>query len=127
MVESAERPYLGWPESIEAAELAASLLTVSAGQKLVYATDFADTELNRISISTLAHRADFLFCEASFLEADIEQARRTGHLTTHACGEIANEADVKQLIPFHFSKRYENQAEAVYREISEVCSRVVMP
>ncbi|MGR9036121.1 MAG: hypothetical protein ACU83O_05980, partial [Gammaproteobacteria bacterium] len=111
----------------EAGELGVRLLTVTPGEKLVYATDLADTEANRNALSALAHRADFFFCESSFLEADIEQARRTGHLTGRACGEIATAADVRQLVPFHFSRRYETKPEAVYREISAACSRVVMP
>ena len=113
--------------SRKAGELAALLLTVTPGEKLVYATDLADTQANRTALTALAHKADFLFCEASFLEADIEQARRTGHLTARACGEIATVADVKQLVPFHFSRRYEKEPEAVYLEISAACSRVVMP
>ena len=113
--------------SRKAGELAALLLTVTPGEKLVYATDLADTQANRTALTALAHKADFLFCEASFLETDIEQARRTGHLTARACGEIATVADVKQLVPFHFSRRYEKEPEAVYLEISAACSRVVTP
>lgn len=113
--------------SRKAGELAALLLTATPGEKLVYATDFADTEANRNALAALARKADFLFCEASFLEADIEQARRTGHLTARACGEIATSADVKQLVPFHFSRRYEKEPEAVYLEISAACSRAVVP
>jgi ribonuclease Z len=108
-------------------ELAERLLTVAPGEKLVYATDLADTPANREALSRLARKADFLFCEASFLEDDVEQARRTGHLTARACGEIATRAGVKQLVPFHFSRRYEAKPEAVYREIGTVCSRVVVP
>ncbi len=111
----------------EAEELGARLLNVTSGEKLVYATDLADTKANRTTLTALAHKADFFFCEASFLETDIEQARRTGHLTAHACGEIATDADIKQLVPFHFSRRYEKKPEAVYREISKVCSRVIIP
>ena len=94
---------------------------------MVYATDLADTKANRTALSALAHKADIFFCEASFLETDIEQARRTGHLTARTCGEIATCADVKQLVPFHFSRRYETKPEAVYLEISAACSRVIMP
>jgi ribonuclease BN (tRNA processing enzyme) len=94
---------------------------------LVYATDLADTEANRTALTALAHKTDFFFCEASFLETDIEQARRTGHLTARACAEIATCADVKRLVPFHFSRRYEKRPEAVYLEISTACSRVMMP
>lgn len=99
------------------ADLAECLLTMTPGEKLVYATDLADTPANRAALAELAHRADFLFCEAAFLESDIEQAKRTGHLTARACGEIATQADVKQLVPFHFSKRYEAQPEAVYEAV----------
>jgi ribonuclease BN (tRNA processing enzyme) len=94
---------------------------------MVYATDLADTAANRAALTTLAHKADIFFCEASFLETDIEQACRTGHLTARACAEIATGADVKQLVPFHFSRRYEKRPEAVYLEISTACSRVMMP
>jgi ribonuclease Z len=113
--------------SRKAEELAALLLTVTPGEKLVYATDLADTLANRAALAALAYKADFLFCEASFLEADIAQASRTGHLTARACGEIATSADVKQLVPFHFSRRYEKEPERVYLEIGAVCSRVIMP
>jgi ribonuclease Z len=111
----------------EAGELGERLLIVTPGEKLAYATDLADTAANREALRILAHQADFFFCEASFLESDIGQASRTGHLTARACGEIATEADVKQLVPFHFSRRYETEPEAVYREIGAACSRVVKP
>ncbi|MGR8942074.1 MAG: Clp1/GlmU family protein [Gammaproteobacteria bacterium] len=111
----------------EAGELGERLLIVTPGEKLVYATDLADTAANRAALTALANKADFLFCEASFLESDSAQALRTGHLTARACGEIASAADVKQLVPFHFSRRYETRPEAVYRAIKAACSRVVMP
>jgi ribonuclease Z len=110
-----------------AGEVGKRLLIVTPGEKLVYATDLADTRANREALRRLAHQADFLFCEASFLAADSGQAGRTGHLTARACGEIATEASVKQLVPFHFSRRYETDPEAVYREIGAVCSRIVNP
>jgi len=111
----------------EAGEIGASLLTVTPGEKLVYATDLADTAANRAALTALAHKADVFFCESAFLESDSEQALRTGHLTARACGEIATAADAKQLVPFHFSRRYETRPEAVYREIAAACSRLVMP
>lgn len=107
--------------------LAAELLLVGAGRKLVYATDLADTPGNRASLSALARGAHTFFCEASFLEADARQAARTTHLTTRACGEIAEAAGVARLVPFHFSRRYETDPAAIYEEIAEYCSRVVTP
>lgn len=111
----------------KAAELGARLVTVTPGEKLVYATDLADTEANRNTLADLARNADIFFCESCFLAADSEQARRTGHLTAQACGRIATAADVRQLVPFHFSRRYETNPEAVYLELTAACSRVVMP
>lgn len=105
----------------------ARLVTVTPGEKPVYATDLADTEANLNALANLARNADILFRESCFLAADSEQARRTGHLTTRACGRIATAADVRQLVPFYFSRRYETNPEAVYRELTAVCSRVVMP
>lgn len=110
-----------------AAELVDALLLVSAGEKLVYATDLADTASNRQRLSELARHAHTFFCEATFAEKDHERATRTGHLTTRACGEIATAASVGRLIPFHFSRRYETSLEDMYDEIREACSRVMVP
>jgi ribonuclease BN (tRNA processing enzyme)/energy-coupling factor transporter ATP-binding protein EcfA2 len=108
-------------------ELAGRLLLRSPGVKLAYATDLADTAANREALSQLARGAHTLFCEASFRLADATQAARTGHLTTRACGEIAAEAGVARLVPFHFSRRYEDELAPVYDEIRAVFSRTITP
>ncbi|MGQ4878185.1 MBL fold metallo-hydrolase [Billgrantia sp. LNSP4103-1] len=99
------------------AELAGQLLISQPGQRLVYATDFGDTPGNRERLLSLARGAEVLFCEASFREDQAEQARRTGHLTARACGEIAAAANVGQLVPFHFSRRHVDDARELYAEI----------
>lgn len=109
------------------AELQAELLLAQPGQRLVYATDFGDTTENRQRVVELARGAHTLFCEASFLEQQAEQARRTGHLTARACGEIATQAQVEQLVPFHFSRRHGDDLEAIYREVGAACSRLWRP
>ncbi|MBD3895478.1 MBL fold metallo-hydrolase [Halomonas sp. ML-15] len=98
-------------------ELAEVLLLTEPGQRLVYATDLGDTEENRRRLIGLAQGAHALFCEAPFLEQERDQARRTGHLTARACGEIAAAADVSQLLPFHFSRRHVSDPETLYAEI----------
>jgi ribonuclease BN (tRNA processing enzyme) len=108
-------------------ELADAVLLVNDGQKLVYATDFADTPDNRQRLVSLARNAHSLFCEASFMLEDSDQAGRTAHLTTRACAEIANAAAVKQLVPFHFSRRYTTRLPEVYRELAGICPRVQLP
>ena len=109
------------------AQLKDDLLLVTPGHKLVYATDFADTRPNRERLVKLAAGAHTLFCEASFMMAEREQARRTQHLTTAACAEIANAAKVTHLVPFHFSKRYIKRAAEVYAELRGICDRTVVP
>jgi ribonuclease BN (tRNA processing enzyme) len=111
--------------SIEA--LATALLITAPGKKIAYATDLADTSVNRERLVALARNAHTLFCEAPFLPEDAEQAARTGHLTARACGEIAVAAKVQHLVPFHFSRRYEDAPERVYAEVATVCSRTLVP
>ena len=109
------------------AELQDELTLITAGIRLVYATDFSDTPDNRRRVISLAQDAHTFFCEATFLTEEREQADRTGHLTTRACGEIANSAGVQYLIPFHFSRRYEEKPWLIYDEIAAVCPSVVIP
>ncbi len=110
-----------------AAELADDLLIISDGVKLVYATDLADTPSNREALQALAANAHTFFCEAPFCEAEAEKAELSGHLTARACGEIAVAAGVGQLLPFHFSRRYESDPGRVYREVAAVCPCTVIP
>ena len=110
-----------------AGSLRDELALITPGQKLAYATDLADTASNRERLVALARGAHTFFCEAPFLEGDTEQAMRTGHLTTRACGEIATAAGVQRLVPFHFSRRYEGEPQRVYAEVRAACSRTVVP
>ncbi len=107
--------------------LAAELALIRPGKRLVYATDLADTADNRERLIRFAHNAHTLFCESPFINRDILHAKRNGHLTTSACGEIASAAGVGRLVTFHFSRRYQYEPQLVYEELYESCSRVVMP
>jgi ribonuclease Z len=89
-----------------------NVLTVTAGQKIAYVTDVADTAANRKAIIRLAQNADLLFIETPFAEADAALAEERAHLTTVAAGQIAREAEVRRIEPFHFSHRYEAEEQA---------------
>ncbi len=97
--------------------LADELVIETPGERLAYATDVADTPENRERLVALARHARLFVCEATFVEADAAQAARTGHLTARACGAIAAAAEVEQLLPVHFSRRYEGAPEVVWREV----------
>lgn len=107
--------------------LAQELLLITPAKRLVYATDLADTPANRQRVIKLAQHAHTFFCESPFLEAEAEHALRNGHLTTRGCGEIANAAGVTRLVPFHFSRRYQDTPQLVYDELSAICPSVVIP
>jgi ribonuclease Z len=93
------------------------LLTVTAGQKIAYVTDVADTPANRAAIVALIENADVLFIDAAFAGADAALARKRAHLTTTAAGEIAREANVRRVEPFHFSPRYVGEQERLLAEV----------
>ncbi|MEZ5558039.1 MAG: MBL fold metallo-hydrolase [Pseudomonadales bacterium] len=108
---------LGTGRRERAASLQARVLTTVPGPRLVYATDFADTVVNRRAVADLAGGADLLLCESCFRQTDRDQAAATQHLTTDACAAIAAAAGVKRLVPIHFSKRYSRDVAPVYAEL----------
>ncbi len=91
-------------------ELAQKLLVRKPGIKITYLTDFLLHEADRERVLEFARFSDLLFCEAAFLERDRDKAHRTHHLTAKEAGILARTAQVKQLILFHFSRRYQDYA-----------------
>jgi len=51
---------------------------------------------------------NLLYHEATFLNAELERAKKTFHSTAEQAATIANKANVKQLLLGHFSARYGN-------------------
>jgi len=100
-------------------ELKESVLQIVAGEKIVYVTDAAFTPENRQRIVTLAKGADYLFIEATFLDVDHERARDRAHLTARQAGELAREAGVARVIPFHFSPRHLRAEKELRRELAD--------
>jgi ribonuclease Z len=94
-----------------------SAVTVTAGQKIGYVTDVADTPANRSAIVQLVRDADLLFIEAAFAQADAALAAERAHLTTAAAGAIAREAGVRRVEPFHFSPRYAGEEARLLEEV----------
>src|SRR5258708_4117510 len=83
------------------------LLTVTAGQKIAYVTDVADTPANRAAIVALGQNSGILFLEDAFAGADAALSEERAHLTTTAAGVIAREANVRRVQPFHFPPAYQ--------------------
>jgi ribonuclease Z len=54
----------------------------------------------------LAHGADLLLCEATFLSTEAQLAQLSGHMTARQAGRLAYEGGVRTLVLGHFSQRY---------------------
>ncbi|MGI8511778.1 MAG: hypothetical protein ACR2NH_04035 [Solirubrobacteraceae bacterium] len=72
------------------------------GRKVVLTGDTAPCEMTR----AVAHRADLLVHEATFLDEEAERARLTRHSTARAAAELAAAAEVVTLALTHLSPRY---------------------
>ena len=93
-----------------------AFVTITPGQKVAYVVDTLFSPGNAAAIVRLAARADLFFCEAPFLEEDLEQAARRYHLTARQAGALARAAGVRRLNVFHFSPRYEGRYGAILAE-----------
>src|SRR6185295_7235315 len=71
--------------------------------------------------------ADLLICEATFAREDEARASETAHLPAFAAAEIAREANVGRLLPFHLSPRYEEDPERIFRDLLAIFPRVQVP
>jgi ribonuclease Z len=91
-------------------------LRIVPGQKIAYVTDVAWQRDNVTRITELARKADLLYIEAVFMERDSEHGQKKFHLTTRQAGDIARTAGAINVIPMHFSPRYQGENLAALRE-----------
>jgi ribonuclease Z len=87
--------------------------------KTVYVTDGATSTENRQALLGLIQDADLMYSETCFLPEDQKLADQTKHFTTEFIAKLAEEAGVKKLAPFHFSKRYQDRPDQVLASLSE--------
>jgi ribonuclease Z len=87
------------------------------GRRIVFSGDTAPCQ----AVEVLAHGADVLVHEATFLEDERARARDTGHSTALQAAEIARDAGVRLLALTHLSTRYfprevRDEARSVFAE-----------
>ena len=105
---------------LSVAEMRDRLIVDTPGQKIGYVVDTLFSRDNAARIAELMHGADILYCEAPFADADRDQALRRYHLTARQAGTLARMAGAKRLEVFHFSPRYDGQADRLYSEADRV-------
>jgi ribonuclease Z len=98
-------------------ELRPIVLDVAPGERIGYVTDLRFTPENRRVLAALLGGVDRLCIESVFLEADRAHAERKNHLTARQAGMIAHELGARSVVPFHFSPRYEDRADALRDEL----------
>jgi ribonuclease Z len=98
-------------------ELKREIVLIAPGQKITYVTDVVYHPENARKIIDLARGSDLLFIESSFLQEDAARAAEKYHLTTEQAGRLAYEAGVKQVVPFHFSAKYNREGDRLLREV----------
>jgi len=108
--------YAPGPKVYRLHELASQIALQTPGQKISYVVDVGYTLVNAEKIIALAKDSDQLFIETAFLEKDKDIARRKQHLTAWQAGTLAARAQVRSIIPLHFSPRYTGQGNRLYAE-----------
>lgn len=89
---------------------------ITRGQKISYVTDVSINDENIRKITEFVSDSDTLYCEAYFMDRDINRALERFHLTAKITGRIARDAGVKNLVVMHFSPRYRGQEETPEEE-----------
>ena len=80
---------------------------IEAGKKLAYVTDTILCD----GCYKAAEDVDLLICEATYSSKLVGKSEEYGHMTAKQAGQLANKANVKQLVLIHFSARYKNTQE----------------
>jgi ribonuclease Z len=100
-------------------EVSDAIVMTTPGTKVAYVTDIGYSPANREKVRGLAREVDILFCEAAFLERDLDHARRKNHLTARQAGEMARLAGARRLEIFHFSPKYIDEEDLLVDEACE--------
>lgn len=107
------------PTIYSTADLAQLLLLTRPSYKIAYVTDGAAHKKNFELLFPLIKNADILIAETCFIEQDRILADETKHFTALFIARLAAEAEIKKIMPFHFSKRYLTRSDEVFSELQK--------
>ena len=92
------------------------MVTVTPGQKIGYVVDTRFNPENLSVLLPLLRGATTLYCEASFLDEDRDQAAMRYHLTAAEAGALGRLAEAQRLRVFHYSSRYQGKGDRLRQE-----------
>jgi ribonuclease Z len=75
-------------------------------------------------VGDLVREADDFYCESNYQDADEDKAAAYFHLTARQAARFARQGQVRKLILFHISRKYQGDFKASFREAREEFSRV---
>ena len=100
-------------------ELKKEIAAITEGQKISYVVDAVYNMENEGKILDLVRDSHIMYCEAAYLEKDKNLASERFHLTARQAGEMARKAGARELVIFHFSPRYRDNPDELYKEAME--------
>jgi ribonuclease Z len=119
-----DEPFPTCGRDLTLSELTRALVDVKPGRKITYVADTVFSPKTCESVSELARGSDDLFCEANYQEADADKAGAYFHLTARQAATLARMAQVKRLVLFHISRKYQGDIQTSIKEASELFERV---
>jgi ribonuclease Z len=96
----------------------------SRGARVAYVTDTLWSESVRPGLLRLAHRAQRLYCDSYYSQAQAKQAATHRHMTATQAAEFAGLARVDRLVLMHFAPRYAGRYDALVEEARAVFPNV---
>ncbi len=96
----------------------------SPGSRIAYVTDTAWNERSQPGLLSLAHRANRLYCDCFYADAQATQAEKYLHMTASQTAEFARRAEVDELVLIHFATRYRGHYHELVDEVRATFPRV---
>ncbi len=93
------------------------------GARIAYIVDTAWSEASRPVLLRLAHKADRLYCDSFYAEAEAKSADKYRHLTATRAARLAKEAHAGELVLVHFAKRYAKRYDRLVEEARGIFPR----
>ena len=105
--------------------LAQQYFSKRRGARVAYVTDTAWSDASRPGLLRIADRAERLYCDSFYAEAQAKQADKHRHMTATRAAQFAQQAGVAELVLIHFGKRYRknyhqlvDEARAIFPNVS---------